>query len=269
MSAGRAWLIVALLLWHACAEAGAACDDRQIGPQQMAAAAANALAIRDALEAENAPVALVARAGTDLSRYGLRYSHAGLAFRDHPNGRWTVVHLLNTCGSQRSQLHADGLMNFYADNLAPGSARVVWLDPGLAQQLATWTDSDLQRLHETRYNLIARPGSGVYQNSTAWLLEVLAAAQLRQPQPSRSQAQALLTAQAFLPDHIHISYGKRIAGGLFSANTVFTDHPLATRLSGDYPVVTVRSIIGYLAAQGLSQREREWLAGTPVKAQDW
>lgn len=262
-------LIASLLFWHGLVAAGINCERREVAPEQMAQAAANALAIRKALDATDAPVALVARAGTDLSRHGLRYSHAGLAIRDHPSGRWTVVHLLNECGSSRSRLHVEGMMNFYADNLEPGFARAVWLEPELSQQLATWTDSDFRRLHEARYNLIARPGSRRYQNSTAWLLEVLAAAQLRQPAPTRAQAQALLSAQGFVPDHIDISYGQRIAGGLFSATTVFTDHPLATRLKGDYPVITVRSIVGYLSSQGLLVREVEWMSGTPVPSRGW
>lgn len=266
----RRWALIAcLLLWHELVAAGVNCEGRAVTPEQMAQAASNAMAIRNSLDASDAPVALVARVGTDLSRHGLRYSHAGLAVRDHPSGRWTVVHLLNECGRSTSRLHVEGLVNFYADNLEPGFARTVWIRPELAEQLATWTEADFRRLHEARYNLITRPGSARYQNSTAWLLEVLAAAQLRQPSPTRAQAQALLSAQGFVPDHINISYGERIAGGLFSATTVFTDHPLATRLSGDYPVITVRAIVGYLSSQGLLVREVEWMSGTPVPGRSW
>jgi hypothetical protein len=62
----------------------------------------------------------------------------------------------------------------------------------------------------------------------------------------------------FRPDVIHIPYRKRILGGLFSANTDFTDHPVATRLSGEYPVVTVRSIFRYLEMLQLQTNTREW-----------
>jgi hypothetical protein len=52
-----------------------------------------------------------------------------------------------------------------------------------------------------------------------------------------------------------------VLGGLFSANTDFTDHPVATRLSGDYPVVTVRSILRWLHANELDRRTWEWRSG--------
>ena len=49
-------------------------------------------------------VVLISRAGSNTpdkrfkNRVGefWRYTHAGLAFRDHPNGQWSIVHLLNT-----------------------------------------------------------------------------------------------------------------------------------------------------------------------------
>jgi hypothetical protein len=50
-------------------------------------------------------------------------------------------------------------------------------------------------------------------------------------------------------------------GGLFGANTIFTDHSVGTRLSGDYPIVTVRSILRYLQGRGYVLREREWRDG--------
>ena len=53
----------------------------------------------DALERTGAEVALIARVGQDLSKYKLRYSHYGFVMREHIDGRWTVVHELNQCGT--------------------------------------------------------------------------------------------------------------------------------------------------------------------------
>jgi hypothetical protein len=62
-------------------------------------------------------VLLIARAGQDLSKYGLRYSHLGIAYRDDAalggRGAWRVVHKLNQCGSSRS------------DAVPPGPGRVL------------------------------------------------------------------------------------------------------------------------------------------------
>ena len=41
-----------------------------------------ALATERALDASGADVVVLARAGQDLSAYGLRYSHLGFAYRD-------------------------------------------------------------------------------------------------------------------------------------------------------------------------------------------
>jgi hypothetical protein len=262
----RAWLAagcLALAMLATPAHAGTACVEKAPSPAAVAAAAATALQMRDALEAEDAPVALLARAGTDLHKYGLHYSHVAFVVRDHRAGRWTVVHLLNDCGTAHSALYAQGLINYFVDNLVSQDARLVWLPPDQTERLAQLlTGPQVRALHEARYNVIARPDSRRTQNSTAWVLEMLAASRLPPGAPlDRRAAQAAAIATGHVPDHIHIPYSRRVLGGLFSANTDFTDHPVATRLSGDYPVVTVRSILRWLQASGAVRREREWIDG--------
>lgn len=261
MNRARALLFATALLAAVPATAGQACDTAPPTPQAIAAAADTAMRVHDALEASDAPVALVARAGTDLSRHGLHYSHAGFAVRDHARGRWTVVHLLNRCGSDRSSLYAEGLVDFFADDVVRQDARIVFLRPDVAAALAgRLGDGSALALHEPRYNVIARPDSRSYQNSTAWVLELLASLPLRAP-VDRPRAQAMAAAEGFEADHIHIPYGQRVLGGLFSANAVFTDHPLGVRLSGDYRVVTVRSIVGWLDRNDRVLAQAEWRGG--------
>lgn len=242
---------------------GTACDEQTIDAAKLANAAETALRTAKALDNSDAPVALVARVGTDLSAHGLVYSHIGFALRDHPDGRWTVLHLLNDCGTDRSGLHAQGLVNFFADDLVNQDARILWLQPDISAKLTGHLrDLPRQTLHQPHYNLIARPGSAVYQNSTAWVLEMLAPAlPTSTTVKNRREAYASARNDGFTPDRIHISYGKRILGGLFSANVAFTDHSVGTRLSGDYPVVTVRSIFRYLDARGYVVKQTEWRNG--------
>ncbi len=260
--------LAALMAVAPRARAGTDCEARPMSPQAIADAAATALTVAAALDEADAPVALVSRVGTDLSQHGLRYSHAGFALRDHPDGRWTVVHLLNDCSDEGSGLYAQGLVNFFADDLVNQDARITWFDPGVAQRLATQLLPMRQdTLYTPRYNLIARPGSERYQNSTAWVLEHIAAA--IPPKPAvrdRGQAYRLAVGNGYLPGRIRIPYTKRIVGGLFAANLVFTDHSVATRLGGEYPVVTVRSILDWLEASGLEAAEREWRGGHPMPA---
>jgi hypothetical protein len=265
--------LIALMLVALCAlllgmprpaQAGTDCTQQTMAPKRIADAAATALTVAAALAETNAPVAMVSRVGTDLSKHGLRYSHAGFAMRDHRDGRWTVVHLLNDCSSDGSGLYAQGLVNFFADDLVNQDARITWLEPDIAERLAARLlalagDS----LYTPRYNLIARPDSRQYQNSTSWVLEHIAAAI---PPPSmrirtRPAAYQQALASGFEPGRIRIPYTKRVMGGLFAGNLVFTDHPIATRLGGDYPVVTVRSILEWLQQSGIGVQEREWRHG--------
>ncbi|HEX5804393.1 MAG TPA: DUF2145 domain-containing protein, partial [Azospira sp.] len=68
------------------ARAGQTCEARRPTVESMArdlALAASVAAQLDALAAkEGAEVVLLARAGQDLSEYGLRWSHLGIAYRD-------------------------------------------------------------------------------------------------------------------------------------------------------------------------------------------
>ncbi len=256
-------IAVALLSLSRSAQAGTACDRTPITPTKIAAAAATAHLTIAALDRQNAPVAMISRMGRDLSKHGLVYSHAGFALRDHPDGRWTVVHLLNDCSSDGSGLYAQGLANFFADDLVNQDARITWLEPGIAERLSQRLLAlPRDALYTPRYNLIARPGSRDYQNSTAWMLEHLAAAVPPKMHVSdRSEAYRIASVDGFRPDTVHIPYTKRIVGGLFGANIAFTDHSVGTRLKGEYPVVTVRSILRWLNESGHVAEEREWRFG--------
>jgi hypothetical protein len=254
------FLSAMLLMLPNFARAGTNCSEHTASAREFAEASESARRVYAALEQSDAPVALLARSGTDLGKYGLHYSHVAFVVRDHPDGRWTVVHLLNRCGTDHSSLYAQGLVNFFLDDLVNQDARIVWLQPPVAARLAALLKSpQLFALHNPHYNVIARFDSPRTQNSTAWVLDVLDAARLPESASiTRANAQALEHMDGFRPDVIHIPYGKRILGGLFSANTDFTDHPVTTRLSGDYPVVTVRSIFRYLEQHDLETATREW-----------
>ena len=248
-------MLAALLALAPLAHAGGGCKLEHASAAQVATAAGAAERMRSTLDASDAPLALVARIGTDLSRFGQKYSHVGIAVRDHADGRWTVVHLLNVCGTDRSGIYAEGLTNFFLDEMVSYDGAVELLEPALAQKLAERLARDPLALHERRYNVIARWDSERYQNSTAWVLEQLvSAAHDLDPALGRHAAHAQLAADGYRPDVLHIPYAERLAGGLFMPNVAFTDHPLGARLSGEYPVVTVRSIFDYLAARHESQR---------------
>lgn len=251
-------LLLMLMLLAGLAHAGTQCRQHLVTPTQWMAATRSALAVARQLDRHDQPVALIARNGTDLSRHGIRYSHVGFALRDHPDGRWTIVHLLNRCDADNSALFAEGLINFFADDMVSYDSRLVWLNTERSKALLRLLNSEqIHQLHQPHYNLIAHPNSRRFQNSTSWALEVLAASAIGRDRVDRDAAQALAHALDYRPFWIHIPYSKRIAGGLFSANTHFTDHSVAARLSGEYAVVTVESIFEWLRANGWASEESE------------
>jgi hypothetical protein len=175
----RLVLAIALAALPFVAYGGQPCRERLPTPDEVRSGLALAAAVHDTLN--DAKLAIVARVGRDLSRYGLRYSHVGIAWRDHPRGAWTVVELLNDCGSAQSALYDDGLGTFFLDDLFAYEARVLVPSPTAQHPIASvLARGGGARLHEARYDLIAYPFSTRYQNSNlAGEIDVVSAASVR------------------------------------------------------------------------------------------
>ena len=118
-----ALLLAGLLAWGAPAHAGRSCD---AAPALKTATVERGLQLaertRQALESSGAQVVVLARAGQDLGKYGLRYSHLGFAWRQpdasQPGGAvWRVLHKLNQCGTREAALYRQGLGEFFLDDL--------------------------------------------------------------------------------------------------------------------------------------------------------
>ncbi len=217
-----------------------------------------------------ARVLLIARAGQDLSQYGLRYSHLGIAYRDDAalNGRgaWRVVHKLNQCGSNRSALYRQGLAEFFGDGLYAHEAGIVVLKPEIAARMAPQLKDDavLTRLHEPRYNMLAYPWSGPYQQSNQWAIETLAM-MVEPAVASRAAARDWLLAHDYRPTTLQISAMTRLGARLASANISFDDHPFGRRMGGQIDTVTVDSVFAWMQRAGLGGAPRR-LYTRPVES---
>ena len=93
MNASRATLRLAVCLATAAtalaAHAGRSCEAKPPSIDTITRAMTLAQHAAQALDASGAEVVVLARAGQNLSEYGLRYSHLGYAYRDH--GVWRAV----------------------------------------------------------------------------------------------------------------------------------------------------------------------------------
>jgi len=240
-------LAVAALLLAAClpARAGQPCAERPLAPHEVVLSMDLARRTVQALDASGAQVALVARAGQDLSRYRLRYSHMGIALRDHPKGRWIVMHELNDCGSASSGLYDEGMGNFFLTDLYRHEAQLVIPGPEAQARLARLMASRTPlRLYEPRYNMLSYVYSTKYQNSNQWVLENLAAAAAPDGQvETRAEAQKWLRSIGFQPLTVEISAATRLGARMFRANVTFDDHPFERRMAGQIDTVTTDAVL--------------------------
>jgi len=239
-------LALAGLLCGGAARAGTACEEKNPDAGAFMKGMSLAQRTQAVLENSGAQVVLIARVGQDLSKYGLRYSHMAYAWRDHPRGRWSVVHELNQCGTAESALFDEGLGNFFQDMHAY-ETRIVVPSPEVQQRLAAMLASPTPlRMHSGHYNMLAYPYATTYQNSNQWLLESWAAAMSDFPVTDRAQAQAWLKLANYRPITLDISAMTRLGGRMFRANIAFDDQPFDRRMAGHIDTVTVESVVRFV-----------------------
>jgi len=253
----RVVLVAALATGPALAEAGRSCEERPPSAQSIARAMALAEHTAARLERSGADAVVIARAGQDLSEYGLRYSHLGFAYREGegPDARWRVVHKLNQCGAATASLYRQGLGEFFLDDLWQYEAAIVVLAPTAQAHLriALADNATVARLDTPDYSMVAYPWSQRYQQSNQWALETLAMAE-EPAADSRERAQAWLRLHGYEPTTLHLSAMKRLGARLMSANVAFDDHPNEKRFADRIETVTVDSVFRWLERDGLGGR---------------
>ncbi len=250
-------LVVALLCSAAMqVHAGRSCDAPKPPAPQMIVQGMN-LAEKTwrALEAEHAKsgakVVVLARAGQDLSKYGLRYSHLGFAYKAQ-DGRWLVAHKLNTCGTAAAELYNQGLGEFFLDDLFRFEAAWVLPTKEVQDKLhAVLLDRQrMQSMHIKPYSMVSYVWGTKYQQSNQWAIETLAAA-IDGTIRNRDQAQSWLQAKAYTPTTLNIPPLTRLGGRITQANIEFDDHPAKKRFSDRIESVTVDSVFAWLPRAGL------------------
>jgi len=226
----RAALAAALALSAAAAQAGVlprGCDpNREVTAAQQDKLLRFTAVVRQALADSGSPAALIARSGTDLSRFGLRYSHAAVALASGLDTPWAVRQLYYACAEGQPRLFDQGLAGFISgsDDVDIGYVSVLLLPPEAAAPLAaTALDKPVALgLLNARYSANAYPFSTRYQNCNQWVAELLAAASAG-PR-TRAEAQAWLQREGYAPEPVHAS-GWLIAAGHFMPWLHFDDQP--------------------------------------------
>ena len=252
MNAARsATIAAALALVTVAAHAGRSCESKP--PKADAIQRSMQLAEHTAqtLDQSGAQVVALARIGQNLSEYGVRYSHFGLAYRD--NGKWRVVHKLNQCGTAHAAVYRQGLGEFFLDDLYEYEGAVVIPTPEIQAKLlpVLRDNARLAQLNTPAYSMVAYPWAQTYQQSNQWAIETLAMA-LEPAAVSRERAQVWLKLQGYTPTTLHIGPLKRLGGRMTAANIAFDDHPNEKRFTDRIDTVTVDSVFAWLNRTGMA-----------------
>jgi hypothetical protein len=160
--------------------------------------------LRQLLDDSGRSVALVARSGLDLARFGQRYSHAGVSLRDSPNTPWSVRQLYYACDEDQPRIFDQGLAGFLlAADAQPDAHVTLLLLPVEASDALAEAALARRRaldLLSPRYSANAHAFSTRYQNCNQWVAELLAAAWAPGDAVStRAQAQDWLRLQGYEP----------------------------------------------------------------------
>lgn len=261
-------LLAAALLVSGPIRAGQSCDATPLTPSEARSALDLAQRTALTLERSGAQVALLGRAGQDLSAYGLRYSHLGIAYRElraDGSARWRVLHKLNECGTAQAGVYRQGLGEFFFDRPYRYEVRIAFPEPAMQAQM--WAGllggAELWRVHAPAYSMVAYAWSDRYQQSNQWVIETMA--MLSDPAVySRRQAQLWLQYHGYQPGTVQISAGQRLAARLGSANVAFDDHPAHLRYAGQIQTVTADSVFNWLHRSYPKTRSLELRAGDPL-----
>ncbi|WP_087863864.1 DUF2145 domain-containing protein [Comamonas thiooxydans] len=250
----------ALIAWAGSAQAGRSCEDRPLTADVMVKGLNLAARTAKALDAEfqknGTQVVLLARQGQDLSKYDLKYSHYGWAYRT-PAGPWRVAHKLNECGTASGHIYRQGLGEFFLDDMWRYEAAIQIPTPAVQQALLKFLNAPtVLRLQNEPYSMVSYVWSSKYQQSNQWATETLAAAMEPAAIQNRAQAQAWLQSKGYEPSALIIRAFSRLGGRMTAANIAFDDHPNEKRFASRIETVTVDSVTQWLQRTQLASAVR-------------
>ena len=191
--------------------------------------------VKAELERSGQGLALIARSGLDLSRFGQRYSHAGLSLKASLNAPWSVRQLYYACEERKPRLFDQGMAGFLlgTDDPSIGYISLVFLpeDRAVALERAALDNRQALQLLGATYSANAYPFDARYQNCNQWVAELLAYAWGDSPDDGdagrdpRVHAQAWLKAQGYTPTRFEVQSRALMFAGGFVPWLHSDDHP--------------------------------------------
>jgi hypothetical protein len=291
----RRWHRLALAAAVTCFGASSAaaspvyCDSQVVlSPAQQSKLLRFSEVVKAELEASGQSMALLARSGLNLARFGIRYSHTGISLLSSQNMPWSVRQLYYACDEQKPRIFDQGMAGFVlgTDNAAVGYISAVLLPPDAAHtlEIAALDNRQALALLHPVYSPNAYAYSLRYQNCNQWVVEMLATAlgklgladdsgneiplRLKQglpqdvqqdltqdlvpqsePPSARARAQAWLHQQGYSPSIVEIGNRLLMWAGAFIPLVRSDDHPKADLAHMRYQVSMPASIEGFVQAK--------------------
>lgn len=243
-----------VLLCNVNVFAGTSCQQSGISQLVFLNATDHAIALKNILNRESPKVAIIARIGSDTSKYGIKYTHAAFVMKQ--NNNWHVIHLLNECGTDKSFIYNQGLLNFYLDDLHTMETQVMIPTRKLQTMLECGLQSKIfLALHDMKYSMLSNPFSIKNQNSNQWILESIACGLQNLQECSRKASQEYLMQTSYEGFKIKLSSLESMFGSIFKANISLNSYSSKNRANNTYSVVTVSSIEEYLEKEQLIQKK--------------
>lgn len=211
--------------------------------------------VKDELEKSGQRVALISRSGLDLSRFAMRYSHAGVSLKASENTPWSVRQLYFACDEQRPRIFDQGMSGFVLGLNEPalGYISIVFLPAPEAAALerAALDNRQALQLLSPAYSANAYPFSLKYQNCNQWLMELLATTwgRLEGGDQPRAQAQAWLKDKGYAPSVMALGARPMMWLGAFVPWVHSDDHPSEDTALALYRVSMPASIEAFVQAQ--------------------
>lgn len=271
---------------------GTGCANTQMGPQGYQKAAQLSTKVLNYLEKKHAKsqtkVVILGRVGSNspserfqkkVSQYW-NYTHAGLAYRNHPDGQWAIVHLLNDCGKE-SSIYAQSMMKFFMDD--PYAYRTVIGIPSMEMQNQLETvivERNMAKalFNNSVYSSVSNPFNTKRQNSNEYILDTLVLAYAYQHGTTdiftREQAKDYLLnndlKRHVIPEEVKVKGLESLgmALGFGPKNATLDDHSKSERRNGKVNMVSVGTLLEFLSNIGQLESSSELALIDRSKAQD-
>ena len=247
-------LLLACAAGAASASSGASrfCDrDQPLTAAEQDRLLRFAAVLREELAASEDSVALVSRSGLDLSRFGIRYSHAALAWRSDA-GLWSARQLYYACDEGRPRIYDQGLAGFAqgTDDPGLGYLSIVHLPAQavLALRPALLDTPRVLHLLGAQYSANAYAYSLRYQNCNQCIMEMIAAGwgDLADGDDLRERAQQWLRDAQYAPAPVDVDSRLLMLASYFIPLLHLDDHPDEDRWAMKLRVSVPAAVEGFV-----------------------